>query len=534
MKWTLFVSGIWLVLACAQPVNAQQRLADSGPRIMERVGRDATLLSVAETRPALRQVLDDLVLRAKMAGEVRAVVKMAVPFAPENLLSAAQTFAQRAEIAQATRRLQMALPGTADVVPMAGMPYVAMSLGVDDLAALGTVPGVVGIFPAETFNWRRDYIRLRVNPQAGVLPAGASAGGSRVVPKIVGGKDADPTTHPFQVGLLDRGTSDTFKAQFCGGTLVANKFVVTAAHCSDTISNAPNEVQVLVGTQKLDGSGQRINVSKVTVHPNWNSNSNSNDYDVAVWELASSVTGIPFATLASTQPTVAGTLLRVTGWGSLSYQGSYPIMMGEVDVPFVPAVNDNCQDQSGITARMLCAGSSGKDSCQGDSGGPLTMDTGSGYNVLAGIVSFGTGCGWADYPGVYAKVADTSVRAFITNVMASTQAPSKTIQFQTVARSVSEGGRTVMLTLQRSSGTGTASVRFATENGSALSGNDYRASSGTVNFRSGRTTATFSLSIVNDRVRESSEQFTVRLSSPSSGWELGNDNVATVTITDND
>jgi secreted trypsin-like serine protease len=272
----------------------------------------------------------------------------------------------------------------------------------------------------------------------------------------------------------------------------------------------------------------------VTVHPNWNSNSNSNDYDVAVWELASSVTGIPFATLASTQPTVAGTMLRVTGWGSQSYQGSFPIMMGEVDVPFVPTVNGDCQDQGGITARMLCAGSSGKDSCQGDSGGPLTMDTGSGYNVLAGIVSFGTGCGWADYPGVYAKVADTSVRAFITNVMASTQAPSKTIQFQTVARSVSEGGRTVMLTLQRSSGTGTASVRFATENGSALSGNDYRASSGTVNFRSGRTTATFSLSIVNDRVRESSEQFTVRLSSPSSGWELGNDNVATVTITDND
>jgi hypothetical protein len=91
-----------------------------------------------------------------------------------------------------------------------------------------------------------------------------------------------------------------------------------------------------------------------------------------------------------------------------------------------------------------------------------------------------------------------------------------------------------MLTLQRSSGTGTASVRFATENGSALSGNDYRANSGTVNFRSGRTTATFSLLIVNDRVRESSEQFTVRLSNPSSGWELGSDNVATVTITDND
>jgi secreted trypsin-like serine protease len=130
-------------------------------------------------------------------------------------------------------------------------------------------------------------------------------------PMIIGGTNAEEGVHPFQVGLMDKSREDNWEAQFCGGTLVAERFVVTAAHCSDDIKDPRNEVQVLVGTQLLDGSGRRVDVARVTLHPSYKKK--SFDYDVAVWELAEPVTGIDFATITTNQPMTAGTPLRVTG-----------------------------------------------------------------------------------------------------------------------------------------------------------------------------------------------------------------------------
>jgi secreted trypsin-like serine protease len=249
-----------------------------------------------------------------------------------------------------------------------------------------------------------------------------------VKPRIVGGEDAEEGVHPFQVGLMYKSYEDNFQAQFCGGSLVAERFVVTAAHCSEGISNPGNQVQVLVGTRRLDdGSGRRVEVARVTLHPSYNPD--TLDYDVAVWELATPVTGIEFATLASTQPTAPGTNLRVTGWGTLSDlpKPDYPKALQQVDLPFVPTVGERCSTVRGITPRMLCAGEAGVDSCYGDSGGPLTINRGSGYIELVGIVSWGSGCGGQESPGVYVNVAESSINRFIRNVVF--QVPS-TIAFQ--------------------------------------------------------------------------------------------------------
>ena len=352
-----------------------------------------------------------------------------------------------------------------------------------------------------------------------------------VKPRIVGGENAAEGVHPFQVGLMYKFYEDNFQAQFCGGSLVAERFVVTAAHCSDRISN-PNQVQVLVGTRQLDdGSGRRIDVARVIRHPSYNSD--TYDYDVAVWELATPVTGIEFATLASTQPTAPGTNLRVTGWGTLNDlpKPDYPTALQQVDVPFVPTVRGRCRVLEGITPRMLCAGEAGVDSCRGDSGGPLTINRGSGYTELVGIVSWGPICAAQDYPGVYVNVAESSINRFIRNVVF--QVPS-TIAFQNTAYSVSEGARRVTLTLERTTTAGTATVRYETVNGSARSRSDYRATSGTVRFRTGQSQATVSITIENDRRTEGPETFDVVLSRPSSGWTLGSGASATVTIIDDD
>ena len=90
------------------------------------------------------------------------------------------------------------------------------------------------------------------------------------------------------------------------------------------------------------------------------------------------------------------------------------------------------------------------------------------------------------------------------------------------------------LTLQRSSVESAARVSYATSNGTALNRADYRGTSSTVRFRKGQATATITISIINDRKKESDETFSVTLSKPSDGWALGSAETTIVTITDND
>ena len=262
-------------------------------------------------------------------------------------------------------------------------------------------------------NWMREYVRLRTlgqNLKFANEPMTAYEQEQLITPKIVGGTVAGAGDNPFQVALLTKSVADNFNAQFCGGTLVAPNMVVTAAHCSDFTT--AGQVQVLTGTRLLDGSGVRRDVTRISIHPNWNSR--TFDYDVAVWELSTSAFGNATATLAAATPP-AGTSALITGWGALTEGGSFPIDLRRAIVPLVD--NTTCNGRKSyngaITARMVCAGlaSGGVDSCQGDSGGPLT--TGSGFGTLTGIVSWGNGCARRNKYGVYTRVSDASVRSFI-------------------------------------------------------------------------------------------------------------------------
>lgn len=266
-------------------------------------------------------------------------------------------------------------------------------------------------------NWMREHVRSRVLAR-NLRALGANAGKlsgvdirSLVRPRIVGGSEAGAADNPSQVALLAKNIPNNRNAQFCGGTLVRQNFIVTAAHCSDFIT--ANQVQVLTGTRRLDGTGIRRNVSRVVVHRNWNANTFDND--VAVWKLSSNATGAALATLAKDDGP-AGSNLLATGWGDTEV-GPQPIRLRKVVVPLVAKKNCNDANSYGgsITNRMICAGleKGGRDICQGDSGGPLTKSA--SKSVLVGITSWGIGCAEPNYFGVYTRVSNSSIRSFINN-----------------------------------------------------------------------------------------------------------------------
>jgi|TARA_B100001142_G_scaffold108856_1_gene110867 hypothetical protein len=95
--------------------------------------------------------------------------------------------------------------------------------------------------------------------------------------------------------------------------------------------------------------------------------------------------------------------LVVMGWGATSSGGTTSTDLLEVTVPAVS--HSDCSTNYGDSIRretMFCAGRTGKDSCQGDSGGPIVRKS---DQRQVGVVSWGIGCAWSGYPGVYSRVS---------------------------------------------------------------------------------------------------------------------------------
>lgn len=243
-------------------------------------------------------------------------------------------------------------------------------------------------------------------------------------PRIVGGSNA---AVPAQVALLWAGVGNTFDGQFCGGTIRDAHTIITAAHC---VYNTPSwDVDVLAGTSTLgNSSGQRIDVDAIAIHPDYDPDFNPYgpgsgvpNNDAALLHLSSPISIGSAAPLPLRDAGQApGDQLVASGWGLNAWGSAYSsrsATLRSVQVPFVADLA--CLSSYGlylVPSTMLCAGEAGKDSCQGDSGGPLTYDAGNGL-ALAGIVSWGSGCGHAGYPGVYTEIASPSIRAFVTDTV---------------------------------------------------------------------------------------------------------------------
>ncbi|KAK7497786.1 hypothetical protein BaRGS_00010920 [Batillaria attramentaria] len=220
--------------------------------------------------------------------------------------------------------------------------------------------------------------------------------------KIVGGVAAGVGEFPFLVPLKSAGGF-----QFCGGSIVNEKFILTAAHCVDGDNSGLNIVAGDYCKNSDEEGEQKIDVVKVTLHPDWDTNTNVGD--IALLELASPL-DLSVANAGAIQLDTDGSCsqgtLTVAGWGTTSSGGSTSQYPQKVNVDYVS--NADCEAQYGtgeITDGMMCAASPGSDSCQGDSGGPLfNMECG-GQTKLVGVVSWGNGCALPDYAGVYTRVS---------------------------------------------------------------------------------------------------------------------------------
>ncbi|KAL7849556.1 hypothetical protein SRHO_G00211790 [Serrasalmus rhombeus] len=218
--------------------------------------------------------------------------------------------------------------------------------------------------------------------------------------RIVGGQSALIENWPWQVSLQQNGQHT------CGGSLVSPNWVVTAAHCFNSMGEV-SRWRVMAGKTYFSSLGGS-SVDKIIVNKNYNAP--RNDYDIAMMKLSK-----PLTIGGSVKPVclpphnlglTGGAPLVVTGWGNLQEDGKLSSDLQKANIPLIgqaqcasPVVYGNS-----ITSRMLCAGYlNGKvDACQGDSGGPLVY-FGRQW-MLVGVVSWGVGCARQGRPGVYTNV----------------------------------------------------------------------------------------------------------------------------------
>ncbi|CAN7725021.1 trypsin-like serine protease [Bradyrhizobium sp. LjRoot220] len=255
----------------------------------------------------------------------------------------------------------------------------------------------------------------------------AAALRSEISFRIVGGERADSTAWPWQVVLYVRDRGDFVMS--CGGSLVHPGWVLTAAHCVDSLS--PENYVVIEGTSRVDpilkekGPGRTVLVRRVVRHEGYNPQTKEND--VALLELATPARAKPIRlSFPERSPLeAAGTLATVTGWGTLqALSGGKDVKTGEV-IKFgdpryytndlmqveIPVVTEEACQQAykgaKIDRRVICAGlpEGGKDSCQGDSGGPLVTKAADGGYRQIGVVSFGRQCAAKEAYGVYTRVS---------------------------------------------------------------------------------------------------------------------------------
>lgn len=225
-------------------------------------------------------------------------------------------------------------------------------------------------------------------------------------PRIIGGSASTIDQSPWQVMIIMRNSMQ------CSGILVSSTTIITAAHCLNGYTTA--DVRVWAGISKTSerALAQELSVASITPHPDFRLDTFDNDIGLITLARPVDLTGnvqllaLPFGQDSRSWP-ASGAAAVVSGWGVTNAAGtSTTDQLMRAEILILAGPNDPC-GQYGPDVEPLqdvCAGSptGAIDACQGDSGGPLVVAT--PVPILAGIVSFGTECAKAGYPGLYTRL----------------------------------------------------------------------------------------------------------------------------------
>ncbi|XP_037940407.1 seminase [Teleopsis dalmanni] len=226
-------------------------------------------------------------------------------------------------------------------------------------------------------------------------------------PRIIGGYATDAVHLPYLINI------SKFGVFTCGGALITQKCVITAAHC--TKDAVASDFSVRGGITYLSEKRNIRRVRQFFVSPLYDKK--ALDYDVAILQLSSLLEGRDIETIQLSDKNITtGEYIRISGWG-LTKEGAFKPAnkMHTVKVRVIP--QNECMElykgYRNISDAMFCASVPGKkDACSADSGGPAVA-----HGELVGIVSWGRGkeCGRASSPGVYVRI--TTVRTWIDSIL---------------------------------------------------------------------------------------------------------------------
>ncbi|CAH2102207.1 unnamed protein product [Euphydryas editha] len=224
--------------------------------------------------------------------------------------------------------------------------------------------------------------------------------------RIVGGSVTTIDQYPFGVSLLYSWTGIGNYIQECGGAIVNNRAILTAAHC--LMGDPPNRWRSRVGSTNANSGGVVHTTSRIIRHSGFNRRTVDND--VAIIQIVGTFSfnnNVRAGYIAGPNynPTDNSPVWAI-GWGRTTSGGTRSEQLRHVQIWIVNQAV--CRSRYGsisrtVTDNMICSGHldvGGRDTCQFDSGGPLLHN-----NVIIGITSWGQGCGLPRFPGVSTRVS---------------------------------------------------------------------------------------------------------------------------------
>ncbi|XP_067645929.1 brachyurin-like [Eurosta solidaginis] len=253
-------------------------------------------------------------------------------------------------------------------------------------------------FFVTAFNLRGRNIPQNNKPRLPILSEPTLNG------RITNGRIAAVNQFPYQVGLS---LFDGAYYFWCGGSLISNQWVLTAAHCTFNIES----VNVLLGSViRLDPTViYAVNQSDIIVHADFNLKIVVNDIaliKIPAVQFTNSIQPVVLPKRASTYPDYVGETVIATGWGITSDTATIPSDILKF-ADFKVISNSACANvyviDSIYSGKLCTATPNGTATCTGDSGGPLVLAS---SKMQIGISSFGAADGCeVGLPDAYTRVS---------------------------------------------------------------------------------------------------------------------------------